>query len=100
MEWIHTDNFKEYQTFVLYASYTTECAFAVNREGLYVCYTMYMSPVELPSHFMRARNVVAKSTVAQNMAKYTKWKVQAATLAKSVWVLCLLEMPKTLFIMV
>ena len=47
-----------------------------------MCYTMDMSPVELPSHFMRVHIVVAESTVAQNMAKYTKWEVQAAVSAK------------------
>ena len=35
----------------------------------------------LPSRFMCVHSVVAVSTVAQNMAKYIKRKVQAATLA-------------------
>ena len=61
-----------------------------------MCYTMYMNPVELPSHFVRGHNAVAVSTAAQNMAKYTNWEGQNAVLAKqlnSVWVLCLLKMP-------
>ena len=37
-----------------------------------------MSPVELPNDFMRAHNFVAVSTVAQNMAKYTRRAAQAA----------------------
>ena len=41
-----------------------------------------MAPVELPSHFVLDRDIVAVSTVAQNMAKNTKREVQAAVLAK------------------
>ena len=41
-----------------------------------------MAPVELPSHFVRGRDVVAVSTVAQNVAKYTKREDQAAVMAK------------------
>ncbi len=47
-----------------------------------MCYTKDMAPVELPSHFVRGRDVVAVSTVAQNMANCTKREVQAAVSAK------------------
>ena len=73
---------REYQSFVLYGCDTSGWIFAVDREGLYECYTKGMSPVELPSHFMRLHNVGTLSTVAQNMAKYTNREVQAVKLAK------------------
>ena len=59
-----TDNFKEHQIFVQYASDITGSIC----EGLYVYYTMKMNTIELPSHFMRAQNVMAVFTAAQNMA--------------------------------
>ena len=58
------DYFKEYQTFVLYASDITGWIFSEDREGLYVCSTMDMSPIELPIHFMRVHNVMSLSTVS------------------------------------
>ena len=69
------DNFKEYLIFVLYTSGTAGWIFAIDRGGLYMCYTRDMSPVELPKHFMHVHGVVAVSTVAQNMARYTKHEV-------------------------
>ena len=47
-----------------------------------MCYTRVMSLVELPRQFMRVHDLVAVFTAAQNMAKYTRRKVQPATLAK------------------
>ena len=57
------DYFKASETFVLYASDTTGWVFTGNREGLYVCRTKDMAPVELPSHFVRGQDVVAVSKV-------------------------------------
>ena len=79
---MYPDYLKAYETFILYAFDTTGCVFTGDRKGLYVCYTNDMVSVELPSHFVRDRDVVAVSTVAQSMTRYTKRKVQTAVLAK------------------
>ena len=56
---MYPDYFKPYETFVLYASKTTGWGFTGDREGLYVCCTKDMAPVEPSSHFVRDHDVVA-----------------------------------------
>ena len=66
------DYFMASKTFVLYYNITNAWVFACYHESLYVCYTKDMVPLQLPSHFVRDRDVVVVSIVAQNTAKYTK----------------------------